>query len=261
MTLQKMGSESGAERWEEPDRSAVEYRAPDGAVLRFEAFTSTNFLIQKRIGAKVTTRSSKFQFAAIDSRYWVQAVGQTYAIVTDNDHDANDTYLDEYESKIRVGIGGAFPARVESLCRAQWRGARFRYVVARGPSNLFTVGDVPEFPAGFPEGWPAPGGVSVSPTQLSLTARSAGVAATGTVTVRNKEGTSQQITVHPASGQGFEVDAGRVTLPPDGEARIRVRFRSASAAPKVGSFVVDIPGASRTIALRGSVKSPLPNDP
>jgi hypothetical protein len=158
MTLQRTGFESGTERWEEPDRSAVEYRAPDGAVLRFEAFTSTKFLLQKRIGAKVTTRRSKFQFAAIDSRYWVQAFAQTYAIVTDNDHDSNDSYLDEYESKIRIGIGGAFPERVESLCRAQWRGARFRYVVERGSANLLTVGDVPEFPSGFPDNWPPTGG-------------------------------------------------------------------------------------------------------
>jgi hypothetical protein len=87
------------------------------------------------------------------------------------------------------------------------------------------------------------------------------VSATGTVTVRNREGTPQRITVHTATGLGFHVDAGNVTIAPGGEARVRVRFNSVNPAPQTGSFVIDTPGGSRTIALRGEVKSPLPNEP
>src|SRR4051794_31702470 len=109
--LVKNGDESGVEVWEDPDRSRVEYRAPDGAVLRFEAFSGRSYLVQERIGAKITTRNSRFELAAIDSIYFVSG----YGIKEDNDHDRDDTYLDEYESRLFLGY---FPERVESLCRA-----------------------------------------------------------------------------------------------------------------------------------------------
>lgn len=259
MVLQLQGTESGHERWEEPDRSAVEYRAPDGAVLRFEAFVSTRWFVQKRIGAKVTTRRSRFAFAEINSRYWVPAIGQFYAITADTDHDTNDSYLDEYESKITAGSAAAFPERVESLCRAQWRGARHRYVVAHGPANLPTTGDVPDFPTGFPGTWPAPGGFSIWPGSLSLIARNANAVTSGAVTIQNWEGTPQQFTVHPATGRGFQVNAGIVTVAPDLQARIWVQYRGVGHA--TGSFVVDSPTGAHTIPLQGDVRSPQPNPP
>lgn len=153
MTLTKTGDESGVERWEEPDRSAVEFRARDGQVLRFATFRETTWYGKKKIGTKITTRNSRFEFARIDSVYYIHATAQVYGVKYDDDSDSNDTYLDEYESQFLMGD---FPARVDSLCRAQWHGARFRYTVTRGPRDVFTPVPVNPFPSGWPEEWPPP---------------------------------------------------------------------------------------------------------
>jgi hypothetical protein len=156
--LELKDHENGVERWETPDLSVVEYRAPDGQQLRFEAFTSSSWWGKKKIGAKITTKKSKFKLAQIDSVYFLRIQAEVYTTRTDRDHDTNDSYLDEYESTLPGPFGGPFPSAVRSMCCAQWHGANFIHPVRKGPTNLFTANPVPDLPTTVPDEWPRPTG-------------------------------------------------------------------------------------------------------
>ncbi|WP_213816896.1 hypothetical protein [Glaciihabitans sp. dw_435] len=251
-SLVKTGSESGAERWAAPDDSVVEFRAPDGATLRFATYRKITFLVKKEIGVRITTTGGLFDAARIDAHYFVKAAGQTYAAHLDADETTNDTYLDEYEWKIM----GEFPVAVAALCRAQWRGARFSATVRRGPR--VQVAGEPAFPDGYPDTWQTPGGVLVKPTQLHLTSRAAGLTARGSVLIRNREGTALSVTVSAPTSDQFRVETGDVRIPPGGDYYADVVFLPRGAEPATAAFTIVTPEGPRTIALNGDVRQKTP---
>lgn len=82
------------------------------------------------MGAEIETWGGKFTTARIESRYIDTFFAQVCAVVkTDSDSDTNDDYVDEYE----WGVSAPQPKRVESQCRAQFKGQTFTGGVQAGP--------------------------------------------------------------------------------------------------------------------------------
>jgi hypothetical protein len=250
MTLTHTGTESDTERWEEPDGSAVEYRGGDGVVLRFEAFTGTIFGLRPKIGARVTAHHGRFEVAEIDSRYFVRVDDQAYDVVHESSNARNATHLEQHESK-HGGAASALPERIEALCRAQWRGSRYRYVVSTGQLRPDVVPDTPGFPEDFPRHWPAPGGVEIVTEVLDITGRGLGVPRTVVFTVRNKEATAQTITIHPASHYSFVVDSGDLVIPAGASVRVPVRYRPDQLEVVQGILPIETPSGRHEIELIG----------
>jgi hypothetical protein len=251
MTLTNTGTESDTERWEEPDGNAVEYRAVDGAVLRFEAFTGMTLGLRRKIGVEIVTRHGRFEVAEIDSRYFVSSNDRDHDIVKERSSARNATRLEQHESK-HGGAAAGLPGRVDGLCRAQWRGARFRYVVTTGQLDPEATADAPEFPDGFPENWPTLGGVEVEDWILVLTG-ALGQRRTESFTVRNKERTPQTITVHSPTHRSFEVKSGDLIIPAGASVHVPVRFRANELDTAVGSLLIDTPTGTHQIELKGTV--------
>lgn len=243
------------ERYEGLDRTGnktgVEWRADDGWRLRFEAFDRRDWLISRKIGAKIQTRSSTFEYAAIHSIYFADpdGGGQFTATREDSDHDDHDSDLEEYE---RRG-----PYRVESLCAAQWRGANFEAIVSKGdPVRGVLLDGMPIHPP-LGSDWPPPGGITVAPTQLHLAAPSLGRPGRGSVTLQNKEGTPQTLVVSEVTprNQGFVVDRGERELPVGGTTRVAVTYVARDYERAEGTFTISTPAGRRwTISLSGSAK-------
>jgi hypothetical protein len=214
------GEELGVERWASLDGSRVEYRTETAALI-FEAFKETKYWLgHKRIGARITTRSSVFEAANIDSRYYMNVYAQVCAVDIDSDHDRNDDYLDEYDWAI---LGNQAPQRVESLCRAQWNGERYADVVAIG-EECFAVGDVTPFPTEWPEDWPSDSGLTVRPRHLNIRVKSAGLVGRGTITVTNHDPFDASINVSDAEGVNFQNNPGPATVPANGSCSVQVTF-------------------------------------
>lgn len=258
MTLTNTGTESGTERWEEPDHSAVEYRAPDGAVLRFEAYTGMTLGLHRKIGAKIAAHHGKLEAAEIDSHYFIKVSEDAYDVVRESSSARNAAHLDQHETMHGGQVHGGsptviLPERVEALCRAQWRGARFRYVVSTGEIDPEAEVHRPAFPEEFPQHWPAPGGVEVQASTLVLTALSTGQRRTGTISVRNKEGTPQKITVHPPSHYSFEVDTGDIVIPASSAIRLPVRYLAQQAGTLEATLRIETPSGPQDVQLEGRV--------
>jgi hypothetical protein len=257
MTLTNTGTESGIERWEEPDHSAVEYRAADGAVLRFEAFRGALLGLRRTIGAKINAHHGRFESAEIDSHYFYLRVDdQTYDIVSETSSANNAAHLEQHESK-HSGLVGAptdLPDRVEALCRAQWRGARFRYVVGLGELDPEAVADARPFPEDFPQHWPSPGGVEINTAILDIVAHGLGSRRTAMFTVRNKGATPQTITVHQPSHYSFEVTSGDMVIPAGESVRVPVRYLPEQLDTVEGSLRIDTPSGSHEIELVGRLQ-------
>jgi len=256
MTLTRTGTDNGNERWEEPDHSAVEYRAADGAVLRFEAFTGTTLGLRRKIGAKITAHHGRLEAAEIDSHYFLRVSDEAYDVVSESSSAQNATHLEQHESMHGGAIHGgppsaSLPERVEALCRAQWRGARYRNVVSTGDLDPEAEAHRPSFPEDFPLHWAAPGGVEIRSSSLVITALSPGQRRSASITVRNKEGTPQTITVHAPSHYSFDVDAGDVVIPPAGSVRVPVHYLAQQVAPLLASLVIDTPSGAQEIQLEG----------
>jgi hypothetical protein len=256
MTLTRTGTEYGTERWEEPDHSAVEYRADDGAVLRFEAFTGATLGLRRKIGAKITAHHGRLEAAEIDSHYFVRINDEAYDVVRESSSARNATHLEQHESMHGGAIHGGqtetvLPERVDALCRAQWRGARYRYVVSAGELDPEAEAHAPSFPEEFPQHWPAPGGVEVRASSLVITALTQGQRRSASFTVRNREGTPQTITVHPPSHYSFEVDSGDRVIPASASVHVPVRYLAQQAAPLEASLVIDTPSGPHEIQLEG----------
>jgi hypothetical protein len=256
MTLTRTGTDNATERWEEPDHSAVEYRAPDGAVLRFEAFTGTTLGLRRKIGARITAHHGRLDAAEIDSHYFVRVSDEAYDVVRESSSAQNATHLEQHESMHGGAVHGGppsatLPERIEALCRAQWRGARYRYVVSTGDLDPEAEAHRPSFPEDFPQHWAAPGGVEVRASSLVITAMTPGQRRSGSITVRNKEGTPQTITVHPASHYNFQVDTGDVVIPAAGSVRVPVRYLAQQVAPLMASLVIDTPSGAHEVQLEG----------
>lgn len=102
----------------------------NGRHLRFKAWKKRRVGFYWSIGAEIETWGHDFTTARIDSRYYVEAFGQTCTIgKVDADTDSNDDYLDEYE----WGINSPQPIRVVADCRATWQGREFVGQVTAGP--------------------------------------------------------------------------------------------------------------------------------
>lgn len=252
--LQYVNDEQGVQRFETTDMSVVEYRAADGQKMRFEAFKKTTLLAKREIGVRITTDHSNFEYAAINSFYLLPTVEQTevYAYRPDSDQDANDDSLEESE----WAVTGELPTAVRSWCRAQWHGANFAHEVRTGPSNLFVPeGDPPFPPRGeFPSEWDSPGGWRVRPDSLVLTATFIEGKASGSVDIRNREGSPQAINVHDADNGHFKVTSGTRTVPAGGTTRVAVTYEDATRAGHVGTFEVDTPQGNFLVRLRGSAR-------
>jgi hypothetical protein len=258
MTLTRTGTESGTERWEEPDHSAVEYRAADGAVLRFEAFTGKTLALRQKIGAKIVAHHGRLEAAEIDAHYFVRVSDEAYEVLSESSSARNAAHLEQHESPHGGAVHGGpptatLPERVEALCRAQWRGARYRSVVSAGELDPEAEAHVPSFAEDFPLHWPAPGGVEVRASSLVITALTAGQRRSASFTVRNREGTPQTITVHPPSHYSFEVDSGELVIPAAGSVRVPVRYLAQKVGPILGSLVIDTPSGSHEVQLEGRV--------
>jgi hypothetical protein len=256
MTLKNTGTESGTERWEEPDRSAVEYRAADGAVLRFEAFTRSTLGLRPSIGAKIIAHHGRFECAEIDAHYFLKVNDDAYEVVRETSSGQNGTHLEQHETKHAAPVAAAvrLPERVEALCRAQWRGARYRYVVTMGELDPEAMAEDPTFPADFPQHWPTPGGIELKTSILDITAHALGNRRTALFTVRNKEGIPQTITIHPASHYSFEVDSGEMVIPAGASVRVPVRYLPEQLEPVEGSLRIDTPSGSHEIELIGRLQ-------
>ncbi len=254
MTLRNTGAESGCERWEEPDRSAVEYRAGD-AVLRFEAFTGGTLGLRRRIGARITAHHGRFELAEIDSHYFVRASGLVFDVVLESSSARNAAHLDQHESRKHGGaVETDLPDRVDALCRAQWRGARYRYVVTTGQLDRGASADTPRFPDGFPEDWPLPDRVEVAPDRLLIAAVGADHRGKASITVRNRAAVPQTITVRPPSHYSFEVVSGEIVIPGGRSVRVPVRFLPPQDQNRVfGSLVIDTPSGAQEVQLEGQL--------
>jgi hypothetical protein len=257
MTLMKTGTEFGTERWEEPDHSAVEYRAADGAVLRFEAFAGGKLGLRPKIGARITAHHGRLEAAEIDSHYYVRVSEESYDVVHESSSARNAAHLEQHEVMHGGPVHGGsttvpLPERVEALCRAQWRGGRYRYIVSTGEVDPeAAVARAPSFPEDFPLHWPAPGGVEVRTPSLVITALTQGQWRSASITVRNKEGTPQTIRVHPPSHYSFEANSGDVVIPAAASVHVPVRYLARHAEPVEASVVIDTPSGPQEVMLEG----------
>jgi hypothetical protein len=262
MTLTHTGTESGSERWEEPDHSAVEYRAEGRTVLRFEAFTGGTLGLRRRIGARITAHHGQFEVAEIDSRYFVRADDQGYHVVPESSSGRDATHLEQHESKHGDAVAARIPDRVDALCRAQWRGARYRYVVTTGRLDPEMAAVPLQFPDGFPQHWPTPGSVEIDAERLIIPGVGFDHPGKAAITVRNRATTPQTITVHSASHYSFQVPAGDMVIPGGGSVRVPVRFLPPQVAGDVvGSLVIDTPSGSREVQLEGQLRMRSPYAP
>jgi hypothetical protein len=249
--LRHMADDNGVQRWETPDLSIVEYRAADGQRMRFEAYTGSDFYLKKKIGAKITTRGGRFEYAAIDNFYFLPAHAQLYSFHQESAAGSNGNKLITQEWAVR---GFELPGTVRSLCRAQWHGANFSHEVRTGPFPLPLAGGPPEFHHGFPEAWDAPGGISINPDSLTLTANFLGDTAVGTVQIRNREGSRQTIAVNAPDNRRFLVAPKRYTLQSGETKRVSVKYEDATGLGDVGNLTIATPQRQFVVPLRGVAK-------
>jgi hypothetical protein len=148
--LKFTGIVNGAERWASDDRSTVQYRIGRGR-LTFHAWKKRNITSYWSMGGEISVSgtNARFDFADVESRYFMSTTEPCKRVKEDIADDRDDTYLDEYE----WGINAQQPERVVSRCRAQWHHAQFADVVTAGSGCLAQV-DL-EWPAGFPSAWTA----------------------------------------------------------------------------------------------------------
>lgn len=199
----------------------MEYRAGNEA-LSFTTFKTEKVFLYRRLGVRIRARGTPFERAAIDSKYLSPSYAGLCTVEYDSDHDANDDELEE--SKYGLGPpGAAFPTRVQSLCRAQWKHERFSDIVSLGPACEIISGlDMP-FPTDFPVDWPPDTGMAVTPSRLTITSKG-GASARGTITVTNRDPGSYSLTIFDAVGPYFQNPAGTFPLPASSQHLIPVQF-------------------------------------
>jgi hypothetical protein len=233
-TICQPGPYEGLETCFSEDKTTLEIRAWDGSFARFHAWKESGVL-RWSLGTSIMVRGPHFQRAAIDSRYYFPAFAQTCDVIYDNDHDANDSYMAESEEG--WGLVADSARRVESLCRIQWNGYRLRGVVSAGELCL-PVSPVREFPAEYPDDWPAiepSPALTVSPTRLEFTARASSPRSSKRVRVSNTFNREIDVTVSAAAlardprvlgvrENPFTNTSGRVTIPKKGQVDIEVVF-------------------------------------
>lgn len=106
-----------------------------GGHIRFKAWKK-NYRFYWSMGAEIETWGGNFTSASIESTYIDTFFAQTcFVVKRDSDSDTNDDYVDEYE----WGVNAPQPKRVESVCRAQFKGQGFVGRVEAGP-QCFVVG-------------------------------------------------------------------------------------------------------------------------
>ncbi|WP_345147923.1 hypothetical protein [Arthrobacter ginkgonis] len=262
--LQHVADENGVQRWESPDLSVVEYRAPDGQRMRFEAYTGSDFLVGRKIGARITTLGSQFEYAAIDNFYFLpttalepgagqdQAVGQqVHSFYRESATGYSGSKLAKQEWAV---LGSKIPGTVRSWCRAQWHGANFSHEVRTGPFPLALAGGPPNFPTGFPDSWDAPGGIRVNPDSLVLNAKFLGDTAVGSVQVRNREGSRQTIAVNAADDGHFIISPRMYTIRAGETKRVSVKYEGATRAGNTGTFTIAAGQQRFVVSLRGAIR-------
>lgn len=238
---------SGYERWEEPDRSQVQFRAPGARfAIRCQAYKTGT--LRKHIGAKITTVGDDFDAARIDAQYWKWAGGY-WALESGADEQFDDNDL--YESQGGF-ILGPFPSKVVALCRMQFRGHRMTALVSKGELTYNAEAFAPPYPSGYPPNWPANGTVTVDPLSIKLTA-APGRMARGSVEVKNTMATPANVRIG-GIGRPFTVEIGNVVLPVGESVRIGVSFIPRAHRSASGSFAVEGGGRSHRVSVAGTVR-------
>jgi hypothetical protein len=242
------GIVNGAERWASPDGSTVEYRAA-GSTLRFHSWKRSTFFGYWSMGSEISTSGSDFEAAVIDSQYYMSVSSPCQVVQVDQDSDRNDDYLDEYE----WGWNAQQPERVASLCRAQWRHARFADLLTAGSGCPNYPNDA--WPVGFPADWPSDAGVELRPDRISMSTRSVGVVARGSVSVVNLDPNDQQVHVEAGpNADEFELPVGDFTLPGNGSLPLRVTFFGGTAPGiYLTSMQVVVAGRTFTVPIKATV--------
>jgi hypothetical protein len=265
---------TGLERCESDDGSLRTYS--DGtASMSFRAYKESTGPYWE-MGAEIKTFGLNFEAAIINSCYLGEAYAQTCAVwKTDSDSDTNDNDLDEYE----WGIFAPQPARVVSLCRAQWNGRRINGVVSAG-NPCFVVDAGCTWPEGWPEDWPPldepepPGTIGVRPRSLTFVSRPSRPSVTKAITLSSSFPTPVTVTVEeatvntppttpspldpptlggPLAGE-FSNVSGQFTIPPNGSLNIPVTFTGQSGFGSIpGSLRVLWSSGQLTVGLLGTL--------
>ncbi len=260
---------SGLERCEDENGKSVTF-GDDTGWIRFRAYRKSNWLYWS-MGAEIDTFGPDFEAAIINSRYYQEFLSPVCVVQKyDSDSDTNDDFLDEWE----WGVNAPQPIRVESLCRAQWRGKRLSAVVSAG-DPCYAEGVNP-WPDGWPTTWPpadpAPdpvGRMDARPRSLSFLARIGQMSVTKSFQITNTHDQPKSVTIDapvidPPQPQGrtttlggitqgdFTAVSGQITVPANSVINIPVTFTSVSGlGPVTGRIRVVLDGGSATISLSG----------
>lgn len=106
-----------------------------GQSLTFHAWDN-NYGVYWKMGVEIETSGGKFEQAQINSQYGENIItGLCGLVAEDNDMDANDSYLDEYE----WGVFAPKPTGVRAQCGAIWLNERFSRIVQAGGCDNWDV--------------------------------------------------------------------------------------------------------------------------
>ena len=167
-------------------------------------------------------------------------------VKVDESTDDNDNYFDESQ----WGINSQQPARVASLCRVQWNGARFADLVTAGTGCTGYPND--QWPPGFPTDWPPlPSGIEVSPGSLMMSIKGLGLNDAATTAVLNHTGSDVPVQVSPPARNYFSWPSGTFTAPAYGELPITVMFEGGDAPGEYRDSVRVLVGADLGVHRAG----------
>lgn len=239
------GDVNGAQRWLAMDHTMVQYRSAKGT-LTFHAWSRTHFPAIWTMGASVTADAVNYDAGMIDSHYYMTVAesGGCELVKVDESTDDNNNYFDESQ----WGINSQQPARVASLCRVQWNGARFADLVTAGSGCTGYPND--QWPPGFPADWPPlPAGIEVSPGSLMMSVRGLGLNDAATTAVLNHTGSDVPVQVSPPARNYFSWPSGTFTAPAHGELPITVMFEGGDAPGEYRDSVRVLVGADLEVTV------------
>jgi hypothetical protein len=250
------GDVNGAQRWVAMDQSMVQFRAAKGT-LTFHAWKRTHFPAYWSMGASVTADGVNYDAGIIDSHYYMTVPEGTGCelVKAGESTDRGNNYFDEWQ----WGVNSQQPARVASLCRVQWNGARFADLVTAGSGCTGYKDD--QWPPGFPPDWPPlPTGIEVSPGYLTMSVKGLGLNDAATTSVLNHTGSDVPVQVSPPARNYFSWPSGPFTAPAYGGLPITVMFEGGDAPGEYRDSVRILVGTSLefTVPVTVTVTSTYP---